>query len=157
MSFIRNGRKVFIIDGNEVMAGGMTLYTIIKGDVYVLMLHTSKYIEDAGGKSDFDDETIYDTIAREMYEEFDKVISLKACKYLVAKSPPKYIERSSKYMICIHWCAYIKELDNHTFTEENAIQTTKWIKFNDLDRSKLNPRLQKLWLKLMIELQKKMQ
>ncbi len=94
-------RKIFYLHDDKnfpIMAGGAILYKIENDRVYLLMIEKQGSYEDLGGKTEEIDETIYDVIARETFEESNSLLSKELIKKRLQAS--KYMYNSnSKYIV----------------------------------------------------------
>lgn len=85
-----------------VTAGGILLYKYskTKGDYLFLMIYpkSRNLFEDIGGRVDENDKNIHETVAREVYEETNKLIKKKSIIKRLVDSPYVYVPKS-KYVI----------------------------------------------------------
>ena len=95
-SAVINGVK----NENEVRAGGALFYKIENDNLYFLMIKTKDKYEDFGGKTDENDLTIYDTIAREIEEESNNIFNKNDIMERITDLKPIYAPKS-KYIIFI--------------------------------------------------------
>jgi hypothetical protein len=99
-SIIKNNtRKIFHLNKrNTIFAGGVLLYKIDDNQIYVLMSlpsYTNDY-EDIGGKIEFTDTNIYDTVIRETMEETNDKIYIDKCRLEKSQS---FYNGFGKYML----------------------------------------------------------
>ncbi len=82
----KSQRPVFIIDGSTFVSAGVLPYCEYNNTTYYLVQkrNDKPYLEDHGGKSDLNDQSIEDVALREMLEEFN--ILAPVCKR-PSKSP----------------------------------------------------------------------
>jgi len=95
-------RKTFYINNDTtkpIRAGGVIVYRKNKNHTVDLLLIFSRGIyEDIGGRTDTTDTDIYDTVAREVEEETNNIISCESIKDRLNSSKYVYCVRS-KYII----------------------------------------------------------
>jgi hypothetical protein len=85
-------RKTFYLNNDNdfpVMAAGVIIYKVKKNVVSILLSKNKNVYEDLGGRVDLDDDTIFDTVIREVYEETNK----KNCNQKKIKN----IKKSKKF------------------------------------------------------------
>lgn len=154
-------RPTFYIDENEIRAGGILFYRYVnhqdsnstcksKSIEVLLSLKQNRY-EDIGGKTDSVDQSIFDTISREVQEETNGLIT----SYHVQKQLQKQVafERtSSHYIIHGKYLLYIiqansfeRKLSSLDFGETELLfdipRTMHWIPIEQLSLLCLHPRL----------------
>ena len=96
-------KKIFYFEDDEtkpIMAGGMTMYKIENKAIYLLLVEKLGELEDLGGKTDTKDNTIYDTVSREVFEESNGVFDKNDIKNRLPKAKYTY-NQNSKYIIYI--------------------------------------------------------
>lgn len=144
-------RKTFYLDDNvetPVMAAGVLLYKIKKNVVSILLSHNRNQYEDLGGRVDFDDETIFDTVVREAYEETNELIDKEKLKKRL-KTAEYFYSKKSKYVVyLVKANNKEKKLKSSDFGDkeihDNINRKIKWIKLHkifDEPKLKLNFRL----------------
>jgi 8-oxo-dGTP pyrophosphatase MutT (NUDIX family) len=100
-------RKTFYLDNDNekpLRAGGVIIYRKTKeGKIELLLINseTRKKYEDIGGSTDEKDENIKMTIAREVEEETNKVISYGSMYRRLCENPPFIYSKNSKYIVYI--------------------------------------------------------
>jgi hypothetical protein len=94
-------KKVFYLNNDEekpIKAGGVVLYKVENQIIQLLMIEIECIYEDLGGKVDPEDETIFDTVAREAYEESNYLLDQKKIKERLFLAKYVYVPHS-KYMV----------------------------------------------------------
>ena len=134
----------------EISGGGVILYRIKNDELQLLlMINRGKY-EDLGGTSESKDKDIYQTVAREVCEESNELISKKSILSRIKES--EYIlSKTSKYILFIIKAnKQESELSSEEFGEreihDNIPRTVEWIPISEFLNSetiknKLNFRL----------------
>lgn len=143
-------RPTFYLNGNPAQplrAGGVLFYrdSNVEREVLLIKNATGRY-EDLGGKTDAVDRTIYDTIARETWEETNKKIAAHVVYKQARQGIPVYT-RSSKYlMVIVRANPYEARLTTEDFgpleIHDNFPRTIHWVKLADLPGLTLHPRLE---------------
>jgi 8-oxo-dGTP pyrophosphatase MutT (NUDIX family) len=151
-----NTKRYFfeIEDDKKIYAGGVLIYrkiynseTII--DIEFLMIRNRNRYEDFGGRVDKDDKDIYDTVAREVYEESNSIISKKSVLKRIKKITPVYVEYS-KYVLFIIEATdkekdFLPEIFGNREYHDDIERTVEWISLNDFysyaNRKEINYRL----------------
>lgn len=133
---------------NSISAAGCLFYKIVDGEVWLLLI---KYInpeypllDDFGGKVDITDNSIMETIMRELSEETNGIISGDYIENLINVSPAFYNKKSKYYMktVCVDNSFYPDTTIFGDFEGTDRIsRTIGWYKFNDV-WDKLAHRLQ---------------
>jgi len=146
----------YLKNGNEVRAVGALFKTKYLGETKILFRHTLDSIEDIGGKTDYKDNNLYDTVIREVTEEtngklFCKRHNYSKCSKLLRSIFRKQRPRSiysfkSKYLLFIvnldSWI-YKKNMNRFGKIEKHSRQKHKFKWENELpDKESLNFRLQ---------------
>jgi hypothetical protein len=146
---IVNKRKIFYLNTKQVTAGGMLLYKIFNGELFLLLICSNGVYEDFGGKAGIKDTTIENTVSREVCEESNYLFDNNNIENRIKCIEPIYIPHS-KYVL------YILEatIDESLLTPEvfgdkelhdNIQRTVSWISHDDFVNmyftKKLNPRL----------------
>lgn len=139
-------RPTFTTFQNQpIRAGGALFYTSAHNTFYTLMALKNNQFEDLGGKTDERDESIYDTVAREVCEETNGVFKQDIIKRQLAHSPCLYFP-SSKYMLfLVEANAFERNCHVSKFgsNEGKHVRTISWIPTTSLLHNPIHPRLQK--------------
>jgi hypothetical protein len=129
--FISMDRPTFYFNGNqhdEIRAGGLLLYRTENDHITYLMADYFGHYGDFGGKTDKVDKNIIGTIAREVTEETNGIISDNDVRTLIKNTKPIYVKHC-KYLLYI--CETKKYYDPDTFgnieTFENLNRSVHWI------------------------------
>jgi len=129
-----------------ITAGGLLLYKIDKlGNLKLLLIKKKGMYEDIGGKIDLGDKTIYDTVAREVGEETNNVISNSSIKDRLLVAPYFYVNHS-KYVIYVVKAnsdeRLFKKYDfGKTELHDNIQRIIKWTHFRKFMKEKMNWRM----------------
>jgi len=144
-------RKTFYLDANPdqpVMAAGVIIYKIKKNVVSVLLSKNRNQYEDLGGRVDLDDETIFDAVVREAYEETNEIIDKKKLKKRLSTAKYFYNKKSKYVVYLVKANNKEKKLKSNMFGDkeihDNIDRKIKWIKITkilDTTKTKLNFRL----------------
>ena len=148
----KNIKKIFFITNNEediaLSAGGVIFYKITDGELFLLLSYSREKYEDLGGRCDINDKDIFDTIAREVEEESNKLILRDAVLKRIKNNSKYAICKQSKYMV--HFikanCSEMK-LSTEDFGKvefhENLPRTIHWLNVKDVlkEMDKFNFRL----------------
>lgn len=107
MSKGKKSRKTFNIKPNdpnagdvEVSAGGVILYRIEGNELQLLLMTNRGKYEDLGGTSESKDKDIFETVAREVSEESNKLIN-KGSILKRIKNSEYILSKTSKYILFI--------------------------------------------------------
>lgn len=144
-------RKTFYLNDDSecpVMAAGVLIYKIKKNVVSVLLSKNRNVYEDLGGRVDLEDNTIFDTVVREVYEESNKKIDMQKVKKRL-KTAEYFYSKKSKYVVyLIKANNKEKKLKSFDFGDkeihDDIYRTIKWMKITkilDTTKTKLNFRL----------------
>lgn len=131
---------------DQVKAGGLLLYKRTNDGIKFLMANYFGKYEDLGGKTDSCDESIIDTISREVSEESNGIITSSYVKNLLKDQKYIYI-KNSKYILYI--CEATDDYNPRDFDDieyhTNLPRRIEWIDINDVTDTafhyKLNFRL----------------
>jgi 8-oxo-dGTP pyrophosphatase MutT (NUDIX family) len=145
-------RKTFYINDNEsvcpVMAAGVLIYKVKKNIVSVLLSKSRDVYEDLGGRVDLDDDTIFDTVVREAFEETNENIDKSKIKKRLKTAEHFYTKKSKYVVYLIKANNKEKKLKSVDFGEkeihDNIYRKIKWTKIYDMmdsSKIKLNFRL----------------
>lgn len=118
-----------------IRAGGVILYRFNKTTIDLLIAENRGFYEDLGGCTDEGDKDIYHTVAREAYEESNKLIKRKRLIKRLKESYPIYNARS-KYVIFVVKAtdkeAKLKSSDFGDMEIHDGIKRKiKWIKLDE--------------------------
>ena len=139
----RDVQPIFYYDGktdNEIKAGGVMFYTYDKKsrDLKFLMIKNRNRYEDFGGKTDSEDSSIEETIAREVEEESNGIFKKTDILDRIKDKKPIYT-KNSKYLI--YFCKLKKNENYNTdiFGDrefyEDIPRTVEWITYGTLKNS----------------------
>ena len=136
-------------DNKPIRAGGILLYKKVEGKLFFLMIKSERGHEDFGGRTDYCDSNIIETVARETSEESNEVISKDVIIKLI-KNKIKKKSGSEAYIPICKYFLYIRESDKDynpiDFGEyeihDNIKRDVVWFPFDEWDNSKINYRLQ---------------
>jgi hypothetical protein len=95
--------KTFNLDNDStqiVTSGGLLLYRFGKKGMELLLINSRGVFEDFGGKIDDDDMNIYETVAREAYEESNYLLDRTKILKRLQKAPKAYMKKS-KYVVYV--------------------------------------------------------
>lgn len=144
-------RKVFFYKNSPITAGGVLFYKKTENGLELLLLNKKNKFEDIGGKTEFKDRNILETICREVSEETNNLI--KKCDLIdrLKNSEPIYSYNSKYLIFLIEADEFEKNLNKKDFQDvesKNKLKRTiKWIDYKEyLNFSKcrkLNFRLMK--------------
>jgi len=142
-------RPTFYLDdhrGKPLRAGGVLFYRYTNDEMEVLLIKNgADRYEDIGGKTDAVDGSIYDTIARETWEETNKKISAQVVKRQVQSGMPIYTRQSKYLMLIVRANAYECRLTSDDFgtmeLHDQFPRTIHWVRIKNLEGLKLHPRL----------------
>lgn len=149
----KSKRKTLFLNDDEakpITAGGVLIYKNFGGKLKFLVIDSRNMYEDIGGKIDQEDNTIYDTVAREVEEETNGQIKAKNIVNRVKNAPYIYTPRS-KYVIFIVQASSREELlKKEDFGDmeihDNFKRYIGWIEKSilltpEIIKTKLNPRM----------------
>lgn len=144
-------RPTFYLDGHELRAGGILFYRSTPSGVQFLL---TKYVfknalEDLGGKTDYPDKSITDTIFREVEEETNGLIPAWYLYYLLSKPDTvqtRFFVPQSKYLLLVVKAdEVIANLNDSDFGDfETAAKSERqvfWIPQEQIVLENLNARL----------------
>ena len=128
----------------SIASGGVLM---VKPSGYVLLIKNTHpnwtLLDDLGGRTELSDQSIWDTIIREVEEESNGLINL--AQSVLQQSPQVYVP-ASKYLCCL-----IK-VDDHEYNDtsifgereiaDNILRTLHWMKYDDQLQQKMSHRLQ---------------
>jgi hypothetical protein len=124
-SFQLNNRPTFYYyndNSKPIRAGGIIIYRIMNNIIEFLLIKKNynniERYEDIGGKTDINDITINDTIAREVCEETNLVINQDIIKYQLSISVNIYIPHSKYLLYLIESNVYEKNLKSKYFGDK---------------------------------------
>lgn len=126
---------------NTISAGGCLFYKIVDDQIFLLMISYNKKpaLDDLGGKVDNVDSSIFETIARETYEETNHVIQAEhVMKIVKEKKYVSFYTKSAKYYIIVSEVDANFYIDTSIFgsyeSHAKIGRTIKW--FNYFDNKK---------------------
>lgn len=144
-----NERPTFYYDNDNtkpIRAGGVIIYRKINNKIQFLLIK-KKYndierYEDIGGKTDINDITSYDTIAREVSEETNSVINEGIMKYQLSKSSNIYVPYSKYLLYLVQANVYERNLKSNYFgnkeIHDDINRTIVWVDIDNYLDNKLN-------------------
>jgi hypothetical protein len=98
---VKKEHKTFNLDNDSdqiVTSGGLLIYRFGKKGMELLLINSRGVFEDFGGKIDDDDMNIYETVAREAYEESNCLLDQTKILKRLQKAPKAYMKKS-KYVV----------------------------------------------------------
>jgi 8-oxo-dGTP pyrophosphatase MutT (NUDIX family) len=138
------------IEKQIVTSGGVIIYRFGDLGMELLLVNSRGGYEDFGGKIDGSDQSIYKTVARETYEESNKLLNKKQIEARLVTAPYIYI-KNSKYVCFIIEATHAESLlQSEDFGDieihDNIERTVKWIPLSmiltpEIIKHKLNWRL----------------
>lgn len=143
-TFSDDGRPTFYYNNQRnkpIRAGGVMFYKRTPAGIEFLMFlcewkNEQKKFEDIGGKTDRDDGSIEETIAREVEEETNSKIKKQMVLDLLSKSTPVYNNRIKYLSYLIEAPEEITHLSQQDFgdVEEHTKweRTIKWVKKTEI-------------------------
>lgn len=147
-------RPTFLFNNNNdmpVKAGGVIFYRFIDSDMELLLIENEGIYEDLGGRTDNKDNDIYETVAREVYEESNgKFKKAKVEKYIRNANNHTYVSRSKYIIFLIEASEKESKYTTADFGDreihDNIPRKIKWISLElflkqEIIRHKLNWRL----------------
>ena len=140
-------RRVFkfesgIFTNYKIKAGGILFYKIVNNVPEFLLIEESKFISDFGGKTELYDDTIYDTIAREVDEETNSIFDKETILNILYDNNKFFYVCKSKYLLfLIDYNKYSHKLTNIKGKEFFWTKTLDSI-------HKLNPRILTIKIKI---------
>ena len=147
-------KKTFYLDKDEkkpVVAGGVILYRFVKDQHMELLLIESRgNYEDFGGCADDDDENIFAMVAREAFEESNKLLDFELIKKRLTHAQFAYAEKSKYVVYVIKATKGEERLNGSDFGDkeihDNIARLVKWIPLDtflmkEVIQNKLNWRL----------------
>jgi hypothetical protein len=147
-------RKTFYIDDDKskpLRAGGVIIYRETEdNNIDLLLIFSRGLYEDIGGRTDNEDEDIYDTVAREVDEETNHVIVYDSIKARLSTAKYVYCSKSKYIIFLVKATKKEAALESEVFGEievhDNIKRTITWISLNTVLESsvikyKLNYRM----------------
>lgn len=148
-----NSQPIFYYNNNkkyQIKAGGAIFYHIDdKKNLKFLMIKNKNKYEDFGGKTDMNDLSIEETVAREVEEESNKIFTKKEIIENIKNLTPIYTQ-ASKYLLYFYEIKDDTLYDPQIFGDkeiyENISRTVEWVPYFQIKSSIfinqcLNPRL----------------
>uniref|UniRef100_A0A6C0BDR4 Nudix hydrolase domain-containing protein n=1 Tax=viral metagenome TaxID=1070528 RepID=A0A6C0BDR4_9ZZZZ len=129
-----------------ITAGGLILYKKDKsGNLKLLLIKKKGMYEDIGGKIDLGDKTIYDTVAREVEEETNNVISSNSIIERIKKAQYFYSGHSKYVIFVVKANSNERHLRKEDFGEtelhDDIERTIKWTSLIKFMKNKMNWRM----------------
>lgn len=140
-------RQVFYYKGNyynEIKAGGVLFYQFNKqNELQLLLINKNGIYEDFGGKTEFIDSSIFDTITREVIEESNNVLNNEFFKDKLSYNQKHIYIKKSKYLLFLIKLEQHYDLNNFGNMEiiNNIPRTVELIDYIDFKNIKLHIRL----------------
>lgn len=140
----------YIVKEKPIKAGGVILYRFKGTNIELLLSESNGIFEDLGGCTDKKDKNIYETVAREAYEESNKKIKKSTMLTRLKDAKFAYTPRSKYVIFLVEANEKEEKLKSADFgskeIHDDIKRTIKWIKYNDLAlneiiNTKLNFRL----------------
>jgi hypothetical protein len=153
-------RPTFYINDNPIRAGGVIFYyqDELTKNIKLLLQYTERtrnYVkrflyEDIGGKTDEGDESINDTVIREVVEETNGVINKELItKYLTKDVKKIYLEKGKYCLFLVKVNDDIKNVNRRLFGKEETLSGKQrqffWIDADRL-RTRGTPFNERIWL-----------
>lgn len=128
--------KTFEIDADQIVSsGGVLLYRFNDDQMELLLVNSRGGFEDFGGKIDNADKTIYKTVARETFEESNKLINKKTLESRLKTAPYVYVKRSKYVCFILEANNDESQLKSSDFGQieihDNIKRNVKWVKLSD--------------------------
>ena len=120
---------------NEIKAGGLLIYKIKDNEIFLLLIESRGLYEDIGGCSDCKDDSIYDTIIREVEEETNNIIKRENLNELLNNSEEFYNKNCKYLLLIIKANEFLQNLNSEQFGDkeihDNIIRKIKWINIDE--------------------------
>lgn len=138
------------IEKQIVTSGGVIIYRFGETGMELLLINSRGGFEDFGGKIDSTDQSIFKTVARETYEESNKLISKKQLEKRLLTAPFIYIKNSKYVCFLVEATHEESQLESVDFGDveihDNIERTVRWVPLNviltpEIIKYKLNWRL----------------
>ena len=133
----KDDRPTFYLNDDTdkpLRAGGVLFYRKNPDtDKYEIMLiHSRDKYEDFGGRTDKIDKTIIQTVAREVYEESNKIFKKKFIRSKLKKTEPIYIKycKYALYFIELKYYYHPEIFGDREF-HDNISRTIEWIPYDE--------------------------
>ena len=131
-------RNTFYYNENkddEIKAGGLLIYKIENNEIFLLLIENRGLYEDIGGCSDIEDDSIYETIIREVEEETNHVIKKENINNLLEKNEEFYNKKCKYLLLIIKANDFLENLNSEQFGDkeihDNINRKIKWISINE--------------------------
>jgi len=146
-------RKIFYLNDDTtqpVSAAGILIYKITEdNDMELLITDSRGNYEEFGGRVDTDDETIFETAARETYEESNGLFKMKSLIKRLINADYVYNARNKYITYIVKANKRESELQSEDFgnkeIHDNIIRRVKWMKLDkflsDNTKIRLNYRI----------------
>lgn len=136
-------RQVFYYNGDyskPILAGGVIFYRYIGMQLQLLMIYKGNVIEDIGGKTEFNDLSIYDTVAREVSEETNGIVNSIVIYNQLLYSPCVYMPNCKYVTFFVKSNSYESMLTSENFGDKeikfNLFRKIMWINIADIHKYK---------------------
>lgn len=131
-------RNTFYYNKNkndEIRAGGLLIYKIENNEIFLLLIESRGLYEDIGGCSDINDDSIYETIIREVEEETNNIIKKGNLNELLTNSDEFYNKKCKYLLLIIKANEFLQNLNSEQFGDkeihDNINRKIKWISINE--------------------------
>ncbi|MDD4931449.1 MAG: hypothetical protein PHG66_04895 [Candidatus Colwellbacteria bacterium] len=150
-------RPTFFINGYPIRAGGVSFYSFHEGKTLILLLNTSKWYEDIGGKTEIGDLDLFCTISREVNEESNRLFEMDEIYQVIQKSQVT-VARKSKYTSFYVEIPWFENTDIFGKSEDHQHnnRVVEWVDVSEISKIKRNPRLDSFWEKTMKKIRREM-
>lgn len=147
------------LESMDITAGGVLIYRNNGSSIDFLLINSKNMIEDFGGGIDESDEDIYDTVAREAYEESNGLLHKKTIRNRLLNAPFVYTPKSKYILFIIKATKRESNLTSEEFGDtefhDNIKRYVKWISYKKFMTqsiiSKLNYRLKNRKLFILLD------
>lgn len=128
-------RKTFYIGTDAtkpIRAGGVIIYRKTKdNNIDLLLIFSRGVYEDIGGRTDNNDDNIYDTVAREVEEETNKVITYDSIVDRLSDAKYVYFSQSKYIIFIVEATKKESKLDSEVFGDteihDNISRSIQWV------------------------------
>jgi hypothetical protein len=128
----------------ELKAGGVLFYRFnseIK-EYELLLINTRNNYEDFGGRTDSQDQSIIETVSREVEEESNELFSKKMILDKMKNAHTEYIKHCKYILYFVELTDFIDpKLFGDREIHDNFDRTVEWVKLDQLLENKLNLKL----------------
>lgn len=134
-------RQIFKHKNNQITSAGITPYIFEDDCIYLLLIKKNDIYEDFGGKTEFIDNSIYDTAAREAEEESNGIFSRDVIDNLLPNAP--YFYNRQKYIS--YFIKLNEKYDISLFGDieihDQIKRVVEWVKISDISWKNIHHRL----------------